>query len=181
MAQSEAGNWRDEKRCGVNALYALLALHDKKVDQHQLEQVLIPGPGGCSMMQLKEAANHFGLDCELVQTTPQKLSTVVLPAIAHYSGVRDGHFVVILSVRPKTVVVSDLTACEIQELNLDQFTRQWSGFLLVKASHRGLFSNCLLALGAFVTLCLVAQLIREKRSRSVTKTPAANEGSLRMT
>ncbi|MGC8639202.1 MAG: cysteine peptidase family C39 domain-containing protein [Isosphaeraceae bacterium] len=155
-----ADNWRREKRCGVNALYGFLAIQDRSVSLADVQRVLIPGASGTSMLQLRDAAGRLGFPCDILRTNPEGLGKLTVPAIAHYSGVRDGHFVVILDVRPRSVVVTDLTACEVKELSLDDFKRLWSGYVLVKRPWSAYLGEALTAAGFVLFAAYVAAALR---------------------
>ena len=130
--------WRSAKQCGPNCLYALLRLNGRDVTLADVVSEAKPGWDGVSLKQLKEASSRFGLNTDVVEV--KKLSALTglrFPVIAHLSGAREGHFVLLLGVdrAGDAVLIADASKCEMEKQPIGQFSQAWSGYLLVPRSH----------------------------------------------
>jgi ABC-type bacteriocin/lantibiotic exporter with double-glycine peptidase domain len=127
-------HWREPINCGPNALYAFMRLHDANVTYADVREAVGSTDGGSSFLQLKTAARKLGRSTEVFTCDFESLRDLSLPAIVHLSGVRGGHFLILLRVNEDSVIVGDGIDCEIQELSNSAFAKSWSGFVL--ASRR---------------------------------------------
>ena len=126
------GSWRIPKYCGPNALYAFLKLNGINPSYEKILYETAPTENGTSLEDLKRASDSFGLTSEICRFHPNDLFRISDPVIAHISGVKNGHFMLILGCREGELLVADPTACTIERLSLDQFKETWSGYILRK-------------------------------------------------
>ncbi len=122
--------WREQKRCGINCLYAYMHINEKKPSLEEIYSLVPIGPDGSNMADLKEAANRLGLPSRVVRSSPEHLERYPLPTIAHLQG-RGGHFVLVLAVDENDVVISDMTRGRAERIPRGAFEALWSGYLIV--------------------------------------------------
>lgn len=126
--------------------------------------MLVPAGGkGASLWQLRTAAAQLGVPSRIIRSVPSELHRVAIPAIAHYSGVRDGHFTLLVAVRDQSVVLGEMTTCELQEVPLSDFARLWSGYLLVPRGQSILAGITLGVTGALIVVAALLILRRTPR------------------
>lgn len=131
-------SWRDGKRCGPNSLYVLLKLAGRKISMNHVLEVLPPHDNGVSMRELEDASQQLGMPMVTLQLgSLGDIENFQSPFIAHLSGNREGHFLIVLGINEskELVTVADAISCEIQEYSVSEFRRQWSGFVLVSIAE----------------------------------------------
>jgi predicted double-glycine peptidase len=133
-AVSEGASWRVASNCGPNALYAYLKMNGAKPDLNELLEITRPSDRGVSLSTLEAASKHFGVQSRMIQVTLHDLPRLPMPAIAHLSSYRNGHYVVLLGADVDSVLIADLVACSIDRIPIAQFTKDWSGYLLIRES-----------------------------------------------
>lgn len=166
QSHTNQDSWRAPANCGPNCLYAYLKLNGKDILLDDLRRLVPLGPEGTSFWQLQKAAEHFGVPSRIIHSAPAKLRKLTLPAIAHYSGPREGHFTLLLAVRDQSVVTADMTTCEIQEIPVHEFKRLWSGYLLVRQRRTTGVGIVLGTAGGVIVAMGVLIFIRYRRSTS---------------
>lgn len=130
--QESSDRWRIPANCGPNALYAMLNLYEIDATLAEVMHYAPPSQRGVSLANLKAASCALGLPVRVMRATPKQLTTLPSPVIAHLSGLRDGHFVVVLTADERTVVFADMVACTIRRVSIEAFKKNWSGYLLVR-------------------------------------------------
>ncbi|MGL4555377.1 MAG: cysteine peptidase family C39 domain-containing protein [Gemmataceae bacterium] len=82
---------------------------------------------GASLAALADAAARLGARAAAVRMGADQLRHATLPAVPH---LRTGHYVTLFEVRGPDAVVGD-PACGVEAVPLADFTRGWSGNLLL--------------------------------------------------
>ncbi len=86
---------------------------------------------GTNLLGLLQAAEKLGFSAKGVKGPYEALPQIPLPAIAHVRTDEGlGHFVVLYRVKKNSVVVAD-PARGILKLSRDEFSKRWTGFLLL--------------------------------------------------
>jgi ATP-binding cassette subfamily B protein len=86
---------------------------------------------GTNLLGMVEAAEKLGFSARAVKGTYEALPAAPFPAIAHVRTPEGmGHFVVLHKVTDKGVVVAD-PGRGIEKLSRDEFTKKWTGYLLL--------------------------------------------------
>jgi HlyB family type I secretion system ABC transporter len=117
--------------CGAAAL-ATIALHYRRpIGLQQLRDLAGTDRIGTNLKGLLQAAEVLGFSAKGVKGSYEALSRVPLPAIAHLRN-RDGqgHFIVLFRLAKKTVVVAD-PARGVHKLSREEFSKRWTGHLLL--------------------------------------------------
>jgi CRP-like cAMP-binding protein len=117
----------EESDCGLASLAMVGLRLGVPVSVEQLRQKVVAGPQGLSLQQLRELAREFGLRCQAVRVSADRLGEVNLPAVAHLSG---GHYVVLHEMGETGVVLGD-PASGIVTWNLAFLSRCYTGSLLL--------------------------------------------------
>jgi ATP-binding cassette subfamily B protein len=128
----------DESDCGAAALAAIALHHRAPIGLQQMRELAGTDRVGTNLLGLLKAAEKLGFSAKGVKGTYDALPGVPLPAIAHVVADQgQGHFVVLHRVTRKGVVVAD-PARGIEKLSREQFSKKWSGFLLLIAPEQKL-------------------------------------------
>jgi ABC-type bacteriocin/lantibiotic exporter with double-glycine peptidase domain len=133
-------NWRESKCCGPNSLYALLRLSGLDVTLAETHSLTPLGSNGASLAALESASRSLGLPMMTVRVHEfNDLARFRYPVIAHLTGSRAGHFIIVLGFNQanSSLLVADALTCDLQWLNASTVQRDWSGYLLV--SEQDLF------------------------------------------
>jgi ATP-binding cassette subfamily B protein len=86
---------------------------------------------GTNLLGLVQAAEKLGFSARGVKGPYEALSQVPLPAVAHVRTPEGlGHFIVLHRAQKDTVVVAD-PARGVERLSRDEFSRRWTGYLLL--------------------------------------------------
>jgi hypothetical protein len=124
--------WRVTRNCGINCLYLYLKLNGIQADYDDLLRTIPIEARGTRLVDLRKAAAARGAEVALMQSTPDELSKLPMPLIAHMERPEGegGHFVLILAVHATNVEVIDGSTAVRQWIKVDEFRRRWSGYLL---------------------------------------------------
>ena len=125
--------WRSKRVCGLNCIYFLLRAYGLTPDYLTLQRRMVKAELTSLYDIQRESAAH-GLPLRLASFTPQDLSDVRKPIIAHFDvvdieGDVGGHFVVVTRTTPSSVEFVDGTTVMTHVLDWRQFQRKWSGFV----------------------------------------------------
>lgn len=124
----------DRHECGLRALAVLSQMRGIACGLSDLRRESPVGRRGSSMLDLEIAATRRGFCAESVHCSPNDLDHLPLPAIAQQEPGgpdRIAHFVVVLQVRPRSVMICDPTVGTISELLRDDYCRFATGNYLV--------------------------------------------------
>src|SRR5262249_5714642 len=97
-----AVEWRQPKRCGVNALYVMLKAHGHDIDYARLSEATVVGERGASLAALCRAAESVGVRTLIQRGRPGDICGANFPILVHwdaYSGDKEeaGHYLVLRS------------------------------------------------------------------------------------
>ncbi|MGH9365336.1 MAG: cysteine peptidase family C39 domain-containing protein [Thermoanaerobaculia bacterium] len=121
---------RSENDCGPAALCNFLNLRGTPCSRADLERFEHRGPGGVSMLELREAASRYGVQLEGWRFDPGRVQDVPTPFLAF---LRSRHFVVVTSVgRVGAVEVIDPALGRLRYPG-ERFVRLWTGLCLIPA------------------------------------------------
>lgn len=131
-ARDGPGEWRTMANDAVNCLYLQLAILGHRVDYARVREAVFAKGGAVSIAALREAAGRCGLPVKIVRCSPDELRRMPKPVIVYMHGTRTGGgFALLCGLDDERCdLISGATAC-IQEAEIDQFRRDWSGFALV--------------------------------------------------
>jgi len=163
--------WQTAPYCGVNCLYVFLRLNDLKVTQAELKKEVPTTLNGASMLDLQNAARHFGLETEVVAANPGELKSLRFPMIALLGASANrqvvGHYVVLCNEIAQSIAAVDGTTGNLDRISKAIFNRDFSGYVLVKKRSAivevgryeptdvALLLGCLLNLGAIAAIQLL--------------------------
>lgn len=137
QTQEAEPNWRDRVSCGVNCAYYLLVAEGVQVDYSHIQSSLIDSKKGASIQGIVQFLREKGLDVVAQKIGPSQLRQVQLPLIAHVGNKEFGHYVVVLSVSEKHVVIFDSSASVsgLMEVPFHEFSSNWSGNAVILNSQ----------------------------------------------
>ena len=137
--------WQTGPFCGANCLFVLLNLKDIKTSHAQVKGVVTTTNDGANLLEMKNAAKTLGLDCRVVEATPESLERIPLPFIALLGVKKDqrvrGHYVVVYDIADDQVFVVDGTTGNKDQYNKGFFNKSYSGYLLHPATGKILNSS----------------------------------------
>ncbi|MEK6260677.1 MAG: cysteine peptidase family C39 domain-containing protein [Planctomycetota bacterium] len=136
--------------CGRNALFVLLGIYGIDCSLTEVSRVTPIGIAGTTLAELKQAAAHFLLPCDMIKTDIEALErSNRYPCIVLNDGgglIPDadgnpvsGHYWVLLRFSPtdNTVHVIDGTYGVPGIFTRERFRERWTGFALIPRSERG--------------------------------------------
>lgn len=122
---------RDLADCGAACLATVALHHRRPLALERLRDLTGTDRAGTNLLGLLKAAEQLGFSARGVKGPYEALPQVPLPAVAHVRTDEDlGHFVVLHRVRKHGVVVAD-PGQGVRRLTRAEFTRRWTGYLLV--------------------------------------------------
>jgi hypothetical protein len=124
-----------DKLCGVYCLTYLLHLQGRTGSFEEVREYVDVGDSGSSLASLQQAAAHFGQDLTVVTCPPNRLQQLPLPAIAHIEASNASpvaHYVVLLAVHDKSVVLFDWNVRSVDFYDRQDFSTRCSGFYLTQ-------------------------------------------------
>ncbi len=141
-ARDGLGEWRtgasDALNDAVNCLYLQLAIDGHPIDYGRVREAVFAKGSAVSMVALREAAGRCGLPMKIVRCGPDELKRMPKPMIIYLYGRRTGgRFALLYNLNDERCgLVTGSTVC-IQQLEVDDFRRDWSGFALVRDPRDG--------------------------------------------
>jgi hypothetical protein len=135
---SSAGIWRTTSHDGVNCLYLELSVLGHPVDYQQLEAAVQPQRGSVSLRALQQVARRHGVPMRIRQCSPDRLESLPMPVIAFLDEPRGGgRFVLVCRLDKQRCDLIVGSTATYSEVSIDDFRRDWSGFVLEPADHAG--------------------------------------------
>jgi ABC-type bacteriocin/lantibiotic exporter with double-glycine peptidase domain len=128
---------RDGSDCGAACLASIAGWHRLRVPIARVRQFAYTDTRGTTALGLVRAATRLGFTAKGVRATPEALSGLPLPAIAHVVRGSGQHWVVLSRVRPKRVHVMDPADGERRRVDRARFEREWSGVLVLLTPTSG--------------------------------------------
>lgn len=127
-------------RCGANALYMLIKIRGGEIDFSALTKLLEQRTAGNSMLELRDAANHFGYRVVIEKRVGFDLEPSVLPVIAYLPSQRpelSGHFVVLVAQNAEQITYLDGTTASYVNVRRKWFCEAAPGYIIryVEAEH----------------------------------------------
>jgi predicted double-glycine peptidase len=141
----ESPHWRDPRSCGVQSVYSLLKLSGIDVDYEQLQQLIPITSQGSNISDMSAACSRLGLETDVLLLSPRTLSSIQPPFIAHVSSSRllqkasqelTQHFVVVLQIDGTYVTILEPTLAFAMRVPRGDFIDQWSGYTLIRSTHK---------------------------------------------
>jgi hypothetical protein len=131
--QVESKVWRETSRCGVNSMYLALKLLHRQVSYDAIEERMPIKENGTRLTDMRNCAESFGIDAQIVHATPATLQKCWLPAVAHCEEEQHitGHYVVVVRAAPDEVDIIDGTTGILHTVSMVEFGKEWSGYLLL--------------------------------------------------
>ena len=132
--------WQGKAHCGINALYAMLRVKGKTVDLGDISTRLVLPESGASLEQIRELAARFGLDAQVIKTTPEQLRSLPMPLILHQAMSEKGksdrdHFVLVVGLDTDgRYAVIDGTTGMLFYTQPAALESMWSGYALIADS-----------------------------------------------
>ncbi len=124
--------WRNINRCGANSVFAFLEMLGVDSSYDELVDELEVSKQGATLKDLRDSVAKRGVRCRLVKATPEELTDIPIPAIAHFQVFKDsGHYVVIVMSEKENISCIDGTTAQLSHWKPQEFHERWSGYLLV--------------------------------------------------
>jgi ATP-binding cassette subfamily B protein len=116
-----------ETDCGAACLAMILRYYRKHVSLNRLRDPANVSRDGASLHSISEAAEALGFHGRGIHASWDHLKKVEYPAVAHWEGF---HYVVVYEVDGDRVVIAD-PAIGLRRLSREEFTKGWTGYLLL--------------------------------------------------
>lgn len=124
----------DKEDCGAACLGSVLAYYGLKLPMITLRDACGTSKEGTSMQGIIEAGKKFGMEMTGLKSgkkDPEELREITLPAIIHLHKENGWlHFVVLYKMERDKVVVMDPEEGKRERITLDEFRKEWSGYLI---------------------------------------------------
>lgn len=139
-------SWRELFQCGPNSLYVFLKLQGWQGSLEDIREIVpVRDYRGCTLEDLRQAADRLGIATLVVRTDFQGLGQIDGPVIVHHEGGNFGpygHFNVAVSTGKATpdgvplVTLLDPLKSIQYDLALPEFQRTWTSFALIRKPPR---------------------------------------------
>jgi ATP-binding cassette subfamily B protein len=123
---------RDITDCGAACLASVAAHHKLKLPVSKIRQWAGTDKKGTNAWGLIKAADKMGMTAKGVKATPESLSEIPLPAIAHVI-VKEKlqHYVVIYKITAAYVEKMDPGTGKLEKQPIEEFKKEWTGVLIL--------------------------------------------------
>jgi hypothetical protein len=153
-------------RCGPNSLFLLLRFENIDVTYEQVLATVPLSEAGCTLDDLHNAAQQFGLATEARKLTPEEVVIAPKPLIVHFNALASGgqktranrnHFSIVTSASLEDGSVAGIDSVNLMptRYSANGFARNFSGYCLVlRRSSRSwiLTTKGLAAIGLFLVI-----------------------------
>ena len=130
--------WRCAANGGINALYCYLKINDVRCEYTDLlnERKRRCGTNEMTAIDLAEIASRYGVPLRTFSVNMHELGSCPRPLIVHMDGESTdyGAFLLIISINGGIVEFVNGPTATIQEMDLENFRRVWSGYVLMASS-----------------------------------------------
>lgn len=169
--------------CGPNALYSLLKCCDLPADYAEIERNLPMESRGVSLLSLKRAAQHFGLQTRVRKYSSESILGLQTPAIAHHyfdmkTNDSDAHYVLLTSITDDDIEFIDGTTGLLQKVSAAKFYSTWSGYVLEPAGNASASASLMISLGVAAGILCFPKFLRVAAGCGRRAMPPAISGSL---
>jgi ATP-binding cassette subfamily B protein len=121
----------DGSDCGAAALATIARHHGRHFGLQAMRDLAGTDRVGTNLLGLVQAAERIGFAAKAVKGPYEALDQAPLPAVAHVKTADGfGHFIVLHRVGKQSVVIAD-PASGIETLTREEFSRRWTGYLLL--------------------------------------------------
>jgi ATP-binding cassette subfamily B protein len=121
----------DGSDCGAAALATIARHHGLQFSLQTMRELAGTDRVGTNLLGIVQAAERIGFAAKAVKGAYEALAGVPMPAIVHVKNEEGlGHFVVLYRAGKKGVVIAD-PARGLQKLSRDEFSKIWSGYLVL--------------------------------------------------
>jgi len=121
----------DGSDCGAASLATIARHHGLQFGLQAMRDLAGTDRVGTNLLGLIQAAERIGFTAKAVKGPYAALAQAPLPAVAHVQTPEGlGHFVVLYRAGKKSVVIAD-PAKGVQTLPREEFSRRWTGYLLL--------------------------------------------------
>ena len=120
----------DANDCGPACLAMVAAHYGKRQSIARLREKSGTDRQGTNLAGLIQAAQEVGFEARGVRATPEGLTEVTLPAIAHWSEDGRNHFVVLFKQSSRRITIGD-PALGVRKLTPEEFAAHWTGILVL--------------------------------------------------
>lgn len=124
---------RDASDCGAACLASIAAWYRLRLPIARLRQLADTDARGTTALGIVQAATTIGFQAKGVRATPDALSALPLPAIAHVVRGSLQHWVVLARVGARRVDMMDPASGARLRVDRARFEREWSGALVLLA------------------------------------------------
>ncbi|HJS06319.1 MAG TPA: peptidase domain-containing ABC transporter [Pirellulales bacterium] len=130
----------DQSDCGAAALATICLHYRRPLGLQQMRELAGTDRIGTNLLGLVQAAEKLSFSARAVKGDYAALPSAPLPAVAHvHTDEGLGHFVVLHKVTSKGVVVAD-PGRGVETLSRDEFSKKWTGYLLLLVPEQAIKS-----------------------------------------
>ena len=128
--------------CGAACLVSIAAHYRLQLPVSRVRQIAGTDKQGTSLYGIVQAAEKLGFQAKAAKGNTDSLPKIPLPAIAHLV-IKDAlnHYVVIYKVTAKYIVYMDPMDGEMHKKNLQEFTAEWTGAIVLLLPNEESFTE----------------------------------------
>jgi len=122
----------DVTDCGAACLCSVSAYYGLKLPVARIRQYAFTDKKGTNVLGMIEAAQRLGFEAKGVKGSPECLTEIPKPAIAHVV-VKEQlqHFVVVYKVTKDSIVIMDPGDGKLHKKTHEEFAKEWTGVLIL--------------------------------------------------
>jgi len=132
MKKSLQVKQRNIAGCGVACLASIAAYYELKLPVARIRQYASANKKAPNIMEMIEAAQKLGFEAKGVKGSPECLTEIPKPAIAHVIVEEQmQHFVVIYKATEQAITVMDPDDGKLHKKTHEEFRKSWTGALIL--------------------------------------------------
>jgi ATP-binding cassette subfamily B protein len=133
---------RDISDCGPACLASVCGFYGLHVTVAAIRHLALTDQKGTSVLGIVDAAIVLGLDAKGIRTEYGSLGLTTLPAIVHVIiDEKISHYMVLVKVNTKGVLVMDPAAGKLKKLTEEEFRKIWTGVMIMMLPGDKFFPN----------------------------------------
>ena len=158
--QGTNSDWRNQSKCGVNALYVILKSDGFLIDyNHLLTQANLTSEGA-SLYELQRLAKLYGKNITPVKLTLSSINSLKLPFIIHTENQNFlKHYLILTSVEAGKYQILDATSGEFFNWEAADMNDKWTGYAIGEINYFANFNYLSVSMGVLLFSYMIIKII----------------------
>jgi ABC-type bacteriocin/lantibiotic exporter with double-glycine peptidase domain len=162
--------WRDGEFVYANAAYLISQFFSGTASYHDCLMKTVLKDSPClNLADFQDSLEELNLNARIIKCNLEQLASLPRPVFVHFDGPsgQSGSLALLISRKLDKPLIVDCSLCRIDKMELETFTRKWSGYcVLVSPPNKNWQKITAASAGMIVTL-IITLLLSAKKSQGM--------------